>query len=59
MKQKQQKAYLKSNVWGNYYVIIGRKKVLDRMGKTYNKPDIIEWIAAHYPNAIVIDQTKY
>lgn len=53
------KAYLKSNIWGNYYLLISRKKIKDWNGKPTNKPEIFDWIKENYPQHVIIDQTKY
>lgn len=56
---KNKKAYLKSNIWGNYYLIVSRKKVRDWKGNRLRKPEIIEWINENYPEHQIVDQTKY
>ena len=46
------KVFVRRNVWDNYALFIGTKKVLDGA----NKDDLIERCKELYPNAEIIDQ---
>lgn len=51
------KAYLKANVWGNFYLIVSRRKVRDWKA-TYNKitqSEILDWIEENYPQYKLIN----
>lgn len=47
------KVIIKVNVWGNYGLFIGTKKVYDSAKKYW----ILDYIETNYPNAEVIDKT--
>ena len=48
------KVFIKRNIWDNYGLFVGTKKVYD--GK--NKADLIEYAETKYPHAEIIDKTK-
>ncbi len=47
------KVIIKQNVWDNYGLYIGTKKVFDSRLKGW----ILDRIQTHYPNATIIDKT--
>ena len=47
------KVFIRRNVWDNYALFIGTKKVLDGA----RKDDLIERCQELYPNAEIIDKT--
>lgn len=47
------KVIIKINVWDNYVLFVGTKKVYDAK----YKHSIFDRIETHYPNAVIIDKT--
>lgn len=47
------RVYIRLNVWGNYGLFVGTKKVRDGMRKN----DLIDYATYKYPNAEIIDCT--
>jgi hypothetical protein len=47
------KVIIKVNVWDNYGLFVGTKKVFDSSKKYW----VLDYIEKHYPNALIIDKT--
>ena len=56
---KVRKAILKSNIWGNYYLLVSGRKVREWKGSVHNKPEIIEFVVNNYPEYTFVDKTYY
>lgn len=48
------KVFIRRNIWDNYGLFVGTRKVYDSGVKDY----VIDYVAEKYPNATVIDNTS-